>query len=237
MPHPETQIPMARPHPTPRKHDSPNANPNGTAQQSADQCITFLARHVIVMQIHVTHPCKVTCKSFPQWQRIPDATTTTNDDKRRETTTDDDRRRQTTRRRKPSKHSSNPQTPNYKREPFATHSGKRENNKSIYTKKDGLKAKDTLGPRILGVSRGLDPVLHQVNACESTTQWSWVWSSFLPVKTRSGDRDCSCTKETATRSKKLLGAPGIATRSKKLLGAPGIAARSKDATRGSWPYY
>ena len=38
------------------------------------------------------------------------------DDKRRETTTDDDRRRQTTR--------SNPHTPNYKREPFATHSGK-----------------------------------------------------------------------------------------------------------------
>ena len=49
-----------------------------------------------------------------------------------------------------------------------------------------------------------------------------------------------------TRSKKLLGAPGIAilleapgltTRSKKLLGAPGIAIRRKDATRGSWPYY
>ena len=36
MPHPETQIPMARPHPTPQKHDSPNANPNGTAQQTAD---------------------------------------------------------------------------------------------------------------------------------------------------------------------------------------------------------
>ena len=27
------------------------------------------------------------------------------------------------------------------------------------------------------------------------------------------------------------------TRSKKLLGAPGIATRNKDATRGSWPYY
>ena len=36
MPHPETQIPMAQPHPTPQKHDSPNANPNGTAQQTAD---------------------------------------------------------------------------------------------------------------------------------------------------------------------------------------------------------
>ena len=27
---------MARPHPTPQKHVSPNANPNGTAQQTAD---------------------------------------------------------------------------------------------------------------------------------------------------------------------------------------------------------
>ena len=60
MPHPETQIPMARPHPTPQKDDSPNANPNGTAQQTADltkrcacavKCITFLARHVGIMQI------------------------------------------------------------------------------------------------------------------------------------------------------------------------------------------
>ena len=60
MPHPVTQIPMARPHPTPQKHGSPNANPNGTAQQSADltkRCacpakrITFLARHVLVQQI------------------------------------------------------------------------------------------------------------------------------------------------------------------------------------------
>ena len=46
------------------------------------------------------------------------------DDKRRQTTTNDERRRETTRRRKPCKHSSNPQTPNHKREPFATHSGK-----------------------------------------------------------------------------------------------------------------
>ena len=46
------------------------------------------------------------------------------DDKRPETTTDDERRRETTTRRKPREHSSNPQTPNYKREPFATHSGK-----------------------------------------------------------------------------------------------------------------
>ena len=60
MPHPETQVPMARPHPTPQEHDSPNANPNGTAQQSADltkRCacaakrITLLARHVFFMQI------------------------------------------------------------------------------------------------------------------------------------------------------------------------------------------
>ena len=34
--HPETQTPMARPHPTPQKHHSPNANPNGTAQKIAD---------------------------------------------------------------------------------------------------------------------------------------------------------------------------------------------------------
>ena len=27
------------------------------------------------------------------------------------------------------------------------------------------------------------------------------------------------------------------SRSKKLLGAPGLTTRSKDATRGSWPYY
>ena len=38
--------------------------------------------------------------------------------------TDYDKRRQTTRRRTPREHSSNPQTPNYKREPFATRSGK-----------------------------------------------------------------------------------------------------------------
>ena len=36
MQHPETQIPMSQPHPTPQKHHSPNANPNVTAQKSAD---------------------------------------------------------------------------------------------------------------------------------------------------------------------------------------------------------
>ena len=35
---------------------------------------------------------------------------------------------------------------------------------------------------------------------------------------------------TSTRNKD-------ATRSKKLLGAPGIATRNKDATRSTWPYY
>ena len=30
---------------------------------------------------------------------------------------------------------------------------------------------------------------------------------------------------------------GCCVKSKKLLGALGIATRSKDATRGSWPYY
>ena len=29
----------------------------------------------------------------------------------------------------------------------------------------------------------------------------------------------------------------LCTRSRTLLGAPGIATRNKDATRGSWPYY
>ena len=33
---PETQIPKAQPHPTPQKHHSPNANPNGTAHKTAD---------------------------------------------------------------------------------------------------------------------------------------------------------------------------------------------------------
>ena len=36
---------------------------------------------------------------------------------------------------------------------------------------------------------------------------------------------------SGTRSKKLLGAPGLTTWNKKLLGAPGMATRSKDATR------
>ena len=36
MQHPEAQIPMAQPHPTPQKHHSPNANPNVTAQKTAD---------------------------------------------------------------------------------------------------------------------------------------------------------------------------------------------------------
>ena len=35
---------------------------------------------------------------------------------------------------------------------------------------------------------------------------------------------------TATRSKKLLVAPGLTTSNKKLLGTQGIATRSKDAT-------
>ena len=104
MPHPETQIPMARPHPTPQKHDSPNANPNGTAQQTADltkrcacaaKCITFLARHVVVMPITMELRRKLTrdtcMKSHLQklppmaanLRRDDDDTTTTNDDKRR----------------------------------------------------------------------------------------------------------------------------------------------------------
>ena len=106
MPHPETQIPMARPHPTPQKHDSPNANPNGTAQQTADitkrcscavkssstlQHLTFpydsslfhtnLTRHVSIRNL---------------LQKLPPMASSLrrdDDDKRRQTTTDDDRRR------------------------------------------------------------------------------------------------------------------------------------------------
>ena len=109
MPHPETQIPMARPHPTPQKHDSPNANPNGTAQQTADltkrcacaaKCITFLARHVGVMPITMELRRKLTRDTSMKshLQKLPpmaanlrrDATTTT---RRRQTTRDDDKRR------------------------------------------------------------------------------------------------------------------------------------------------
>ena len=36
MPHPETQIPMALPRPTPQNHDSPDTNPNGTVQKTVD---------------------------------------------------------------------------------------------------------------------------------------------------------------------------------------------------------
>ena len=54
MPFPETQIPMAQPHPTPQKHDSPNANPNGTAQQTAD----------------LTKRCTCAVKSSPTLQHL-----------------------------------------------------------------------------------------------------------------------------------------------------------------------
>ena len=40
---PETQIPMAQPHPTPQKHHSPNANPNVTARISQNITTRFLA--------------------------------------------------------------------------------------------------------------------------------------------------------------------------------------------------
>ena len=63
MPHPETQIPMARPHPTPQKHDSPNTNPNACAVKSSStlQHLTFphdsslfhtnLTRHVSIRNL------------------------------------------------------------------------------------------------------------------------------------------------------------------------------------------
>ena len=57
MPHPETQIPMARPHPTPQKHNSPNTNPNGTAQQTADltKCCACAVKSSSTLQ-HLTFP-------------------------------------------------------------------------------------------------------------------------------------------------------------------------------------
>ena len=35
MSHPHTQVPMARPHPAPQTHDSPNANPNGAVYRDS----------------------------------------------------------------------------------------------------------------------------------------------------------------------------------------------------------
>ena len=51
------------------------------------------------------------------------------------------------------------------------------------------------------------------------------------------EEQLSTLKQTCTRNKKVVGAPGIATRSKKLLGVPGLTTRSKDASRGSWHCY
>ena len=52
---PETQTPMARPHPTPQKHHSPNANPSGTAQKTADltKCCAVKSSHFNILHVHV----------------------------------------------------------------------------------------------------------------------------------------------------------------------------------------
>ena len=57
MPRPETQTPMARPHPTPQKNHSPNASPNGTAQKTADltkRCACAVNSTSIIQ--HLTFP-------------------------------------------------------------------------------------------------------------------------------------------------------------------------------------
>ena len=68
------------------------------------------------------------------------------------------------------------------------------------------------------------------------------------LKARGGAcwRWCGVTRFSVLRFQDAGSASGIqwylmvfggAGRSKKLLGAKGIATRNKDATRGSWPYY
>ena len=56
MQHPETQIPMAQPHPTPH---SPNANPNGTVQKTADltkRCACAVNSSSTLTLQHLTFP-------------------------------------------------------------------------------------------------------------------------------------------------------------------------------------
>ena len=54
MQHPEPQTLMARPHPTPQKHHSQNASPNGTAQKTAE----------------LTKPCPCAVKSSSTLQHL-----------------------------------------------------------------------------------------------------------------------------------------------------------------------
>ena len=131
MPHPET------PHPTPQNHHSPNASPNGTAQQTADltkrcacavkssstlQHLTFshdsslfdlfdtnLTRHVFIR-----NPLP---KASPNGSGLSALLRTAADGCEQLRTVAN---AETTRREQ----GSTPQTPRVKREPFATHSGK-----------------------------------------------------------------------------------------------------------------
>ena len=124
MPHPETQIPMARPHPTPQKHNSPNANPNGTAQKTADltkRCACAVNSTFAISQASDTsrfHP-KPSPKASPngsalalyceRLRTVADVETT-------------DREQGST-----------PRPPRVKREPFATHSGKHNKKEKTIT--------------------------------------------------------------------------------------------------------
>ena len=83
---PETQTPTSKPHPTPQKHHSPNANPNVTAQKTAHltkRCacaVKSSSMHTstsyVSIRFHaISHesdtsrfPSETLSKSFPQWQ-------------------------------------------------------------------------------------------------------------------------------------------------------------------------
>ena len=144
MPHPETQTPMARPHPTLQKHDSPNANPNGTAQKTADltkRCAcavssTSTLRHLtfpdvstlfhtnLIRHLFIGNPLQ----KLPQSQRLSARSTADGCGRLRTVADGCGRRNNGSRTRL------YPQTPRVKREPFATHSGKQvvEMEKEIY---------------------------------------------------------------------------------------------------------
>ena len=142
MPHPETQAPMAQPHPTPQKLDSPNANPNGTAQKTADltkRCActvnsTSTLRHLTFPDVSTLFHTNLTRHLFIRnhLQKLPPmAAALAPYCGRLRTVADGCGRRDNSSRTR-----LYPQTPRVKREPFATHSGKSKN--------DYLKKKVTL---------------------------------------------------------------------------------------------
>ena len=104
----------------------------------------------------MTHPCIVTCKSFPQWQRLSDLLrTVANGCERLRTVADG------------CEHRSNgsrtrlyPQTPRVKREPFATHSGKKDVKRRANDSLRILKAKN---PRFTNL---------RIQSCFSSTSFA-----------------------------------------------------------------